>query len=58
MVTETGNIHVTSARETKFQKSTGDRALHTVDGTFYESELWKVIVREETTFHIENMLKR
>jgi hypothetical protein len=29
-----------------------------VDGMFYESELSKVIVTEETTFHIENMLKR
>jgi hypothetical protein len=29
-----------------------------VDGTFYESELSKVIVTGETTFRIENMLKR
>jgi hypothetical protein len=28
-----------------------------VDGTFYESELSKVIVTEKMTFHIENMLK-
>jgi hypothetical protein len=29
-----------------------------VDGTFYESELSKVIVTDETTYRIERVLKR
>ena len=35
-----------------------DAADDAVDGTFYESELSKVIVTEETTYRIEKILKR